>query len=381
MNYRKAEKKKSILPEVLITGALFAVMAIIRVIYINSHEINDAGFYELCRIRIGTEMPQLEYGIGDLYVKLLYCLFWLFGNHITYGVYLQFVLQMGAMMLFYAAMRRLLDFVPAIAITTALFVFPQFMESLVTLNQQNLLLFILGMNLAGAAVLLGGTIHTGQKKYHTVIALLLVGMLGGISVYLEKLYLAIPAVIVLVLLIAKRPKQAVLVQKRVLQLPLYLIGLCIGFGVVVLVKQQFAGQQYMEVFAEYDRVQLNGGLFYSDNVMNYALAILLYTIFAVVCAGLVTNSYRGKAVDGLEQKAELQIKDIESFEPAETESLRTESEQDAVSAQKEKIKYLDNPLPLPKRHVKKEMNYGFEPDENLMKYDIAVADDDDFDVP
>lgn len=42
--------------------------------------------------------------------------------------------------------------------------------------------------------------------------------------------------------------------------------------------------------------------------------------------------------------------------------------------------YLDNPLPVPKRHVRKEMNYGFEPAPEQMYYEIPVADNDDFDV-
>ena len=42
--------------------------------------------------------------------------------------------------------------------------------------------------------------------------------------------------------------------------------------------------------------------------------------------------------------------------------------------------YLDNPLPVPKRHVRKEMNYAFEPSPDLMFYEIPVADNDDFDV-
>ncbi|MDO4292043.1 MAG: hypothetical protein Q4C65_02315 [Eubacteriales bacterium] len=42
--------------------------------------------------------------------------------------------------------------------------------------------------------------------------------------------------------------------------------------------------------------------------------------------------------------------------------------------------YLDNPLPVPKRHVKREMDYGFEPAPEQMYYEIPVADNDDFDV-
>lgn len=42
--------------------------------------------------------------------------------------------------------------------------------------------------------------------------------------------------------------------------------------------------------------------------------------------------------------------------------------------------WLDNPLPVPKRHVKKEMGYGFEPGPDQMFFDIPVSDQDDFDI-
>lgn len=50
------------------------------------------------------------------------------------------------------------------------------------------------------------------------------------------------------------------------------------------------------------------------------------------------------------------------------------------AAPKRPGEYLDNPLPVPKRHIKKEMSYGFEPKEDQMFYDISVSDQDDFDI-
>jgi hypothetical protein len=41
---------------------------------------------------------------------------------------------------------------------------------------------------------------------------------------------------------------------------------------------------------------------------------------------------------------------------------------------------LENPLPLPKKHIKKNMEYGFEPQEDELKYDIVIPEYDDFDV-
>jgi hypothetical protein len=41
---------------------------------------------------------------------------------------------------------------------------------------------------------------------------------------------------------------------------------------------------------------------------------------------------------------------------------------------------LDNPLPLPKKHIKKTMDYEFEPEREQLKYDIVIPEYDDFDV-
>ncbi len=42
-------------------------------------------------------------------------------------------------------------------------------------------------------------------------------------------------------------------------------------------------------------------------------------------------------------------------------------------------RYIENPLPLPKKHEKREMNYQFEITEEKMKFDVEIKDNDDFD--
>lgn len=43
-------------------------------------------------------------------------------------------------------------------------------------------------------------------------------------------------------------------------------------------------------------------------------------------------------------------------------------------------RFFETPLPMPKRHVKKSIDYAFEPGEDLMKYDVEISADDDFDI-
>ena len=63
----------------------------------------------------------------------------------------------------------------------------------------------------------------------------------------------------------------------------------------------------------------------------------------------------------------------------ETQPVKPEN-RDSSSGGPKPGEYLDNPLPVPKRHVKKEMDYAFEPEPGQMYFELPVADNDDFDV-
>ena len=62
--------------------------------------------------------------------------------------------------------------------------------------------------------------------------------------------------------------------------------------------------------------------------------------------------------------------------PASTAASAVSAAQ--VSAQKPR--FIENPLPLPKKHEKKELDYQYFVPAHKMKYDINVPDDDDFDI-
>lgn len=47
---------------------------------------------------------------------------------------------------------------------------------------------------------------------------------------------------------------------------------------------------------------------------------------------------------------------------------------------KPKVKLIENPLPLPKKHVRREMDFDRIVEWDKMKFDIAVDETDDFDI-
>ena len=72
-----------------------------------------------------------------------------------------------------------------------------------------------------------------------------------------------------------------------------------------------------------------------------------------------------------------------SKEPEPSEETETEAKEVITESEPEgeiKPRFIENPLPLPKKHVKKTMGYGIEVTQEHMKYDIEVSDTDDFDI-
>ncbi len=73
------------------------------------------------------------------------------------------------------------------------------------------------------------------------------------------------------------------------------------------------------------------------------------------------------------------VSEASASEGSAVEEADSETETESV-AEPEKIKLFETPLPLPKKHEKKEISYKFEPDADHMKFDVEIAEDDDFDI-
>lgn len=63
-----------------------------------------------------------------------------------------------------------------------------------------------------------------------------------------------------------------------------------------------------------------------------------------------------------------------------TETVIEVQQPEMAENQEQEPRYIENPLPLPKKHVARELDYQYVVEEKDMKYDVEVPDDDDFDV-
>ena len=121
----------------------------------------------------------------------------------------------------------------------------------------------------------------------------------------------------------------------------------------------------------------------------YAILTAVYMILKVpeceqgilhVLLGILS----GAAIAHILETGEDSQQEERSREVNEKEQKNMNAEVKMTDADRKKPlpgEYLDNPLPVPKKHVKKEMDYGFEPESDKMFYDITVPEEDDFDLP
>jgi len=106
------------------------------------------------------------------------------------------------------------------------------------------------------------------------------------------------------------------------------------------------------------------------------------------------RSYEIWADGKLETQLEAMSRDVEEV-LAEcdvlTEEELADEEAEAVVAERitaeeelqlafPKVQFIENPLPLPKKHVKKVMDFDYEIKDGMEDFDIEVAADDDFDL-
>ena len=86
------------------------------------------------------------------------------------------------------------------------------------------------------------------------------------------------------------------------------------------------------------------------------------------------------AEDIISSEADISRKDVVEENTVE-EPTGTQIEITEVIEEPKPVKFIENPLPLPKKHVKKEMNYAFEPTPDQMHYDLNNYQiDDDYDL-
>lgn len=373
-------------------------------------------YYELAVVRAGEGSAALAHGLSDLYVRCLRVVFSFLGNSMMAAILFQISLQLLAMLFAYLAVRKAAGRFTACAALLLLAFSETYIRKIYVIDPECLLLLVL---LVGLFLVLSfvKAYLSGTDGIVMPLEAALLGVILGIFCYLEW------GTLVLLLFLAglftgkKREEGG---WKRLTEsLVLVLAGAVVGFFVSIGVDASWSGislyQGLMSWVTPYLSVRVGvraldgAGTAYLFLVLlllpasflgfefiragreqDYSLWFLpcilvspaFFVNFSIVGVGSVAlffwcvmaalglkNTVFGGQVEALLEK----IEEINaSAEPAPEIP-------GPVAVSGEKPRFLENPLPIPKKHVKREMDYDYEVAEKDMCYQVEVAGDDDFD--
>lgn len=374
--------------------------------------------------------------LSNIYIYLLSILFSLLGNKIILGVYLQIVLQGITYLLLYFTVKNVNGRVYAFAVTAALTLWSTFFDSLQKLSPVYLLFFLL------IAVIWYMTITWKvlfQKKGNGIqqfLLVLLISILTGCLCYLDMLGMCLLVIGLAGFLSCRSDEKSEMDKSAMVAISVFLLVSVISFFAFLWMESFVSGTDFLTnltVFythrisqIQYEwsyifpsiYVELSMGMLFlaagwivgywlsgkDENLfyilllagtaccsifvhgeMDYGLLSQFSWIVLIIVSVVSFCTYYGeKQVTPMKEndvKQEMKVSSEGEAESGITGNENQEEKTEPGIRENAPFVPIPNPLPLPKKHVHKEMDYGIEIDESQMHYDLEqIPDDDDYDL-
>lgn len=404
--------RSKILLEGLLFTVLFAGAIFTRVSLWFYHPFADffgtMQYYEMATIKDGITIPLIHHGASYLYTGLLSVLFSLLGNKQEVGIIMQLVLQLGGIVFSYFAVRNMLGKKNAIVSAAILSFFPAMLYFGYSFQPENLYFFLF----AGMFLLLSLFRKYEEKQERNKIGVAIISILTGIGIsYLTYL----DAIGILLLLAAWFIVFETKKKEPFFDFGFLTGGFCVGMSALFWIDALITHTTFESVFMTWwnlyfrefalkgiiagPDLSMTGNLlgcigalclsfafFYKREVRCCLYMFSLLVLSFGVSFGTANMSYQLLATVYWAILAATGVVSVTTKKQKPEEAAVTVKEvagdtnENRDGDDKKEIQFIENPLPLPKKHVKKTMGYQFEPEEHLMKYDIEVKDDDDFDL-
>lgn len=269
-------------------------------------------------------------------------------------------MQSIALLLLFFAIRKMVGKVAGILVLASLAYIPYVTQT----STEHFFLFLLSVYLFLTSILWSGLQKENRKTWKKVVLTIVLGLLISTFSYFDFLGVCFLLLPLICILVSKT-------EKKWLFSLLYFLFALLGGGILLVGMDILQGKGITEIWNSY--YELYFSTFGSN--MNY---MPIYLVAGVVGTALIIGGIVRMVIN--KQIAPLAETDAETIAKAMEETEATEQTAEAEETEK-KINYIENPLPLPKKHVKREMGYAFEPDESLMDFDIKeLSENDDFDI-
>lgn len=378
--------------EMILVFLCFAIGMGIRVILLVSGKMpvtDDLHIFELSAIQAESAEPVITSGAAFAYSESLSNVFRFAGNRLEVAAWYHIVLQAVSFFFLFFGCRLLFGRAAALFESAVYAVGPWLIKEIFVVSPESFYLFWWSLLFFLIGIVSKKTREIGWYRKNTdEIYLMLTGFLSGVLCiwhsmgFFNILFLIYAFVRNMSFIIEKRRirKKTSLMEmllreeeeadddSRELmpvssQAGILTAGILLG-GYATLMK-------YTGVTGLYIREQFlwwKGQLFRFENGRFQDMELWpLLEIMISICAGAALTLII-KAVS--ERESEKRDRDME------TEWLPL-PEDGKMEEKKEQVRYLDNPLPLPKKHVKRTLDFALDKEDD---FDIEIDEDDDFDL-
>lgn len=397
----------------------------------------DTAYFEMAAVSAGQEILQYTHGAVYFYVQLLHALFYFLGNKLQAAVWLQLVLWLGCGALLFSGIRRLCGAAAAFTALAFFCVSPGMIQRTLLLSPELFFLFFFLVGLLWMAAAYGRGCRPAELFGIGCLAAVLgyldiAGMLllffAGMAVFAQpkerqaaggRKWIALPVSLAgffagfLVCVLA----DAFLSGKLPLGVLRAWFALYRPEG-LLLALQPFEPAVYVECGVLTGLMAIGIFSFWCDRKRDFFSAAIIGAALTAACAafGIFTAEMPGtlyvllqftvlagisveqtlrRAAENTQLTQALPARWDKTAENTAKQKLLAEQEpfaeqeltpeQEPTEVQElppggKKINYIENPLPLPKKHVKRVMDYRIKEEDALEDFDIMPTDDDDFDL-
>lgn len=306
----------------------------------------------------------------SMYISFLSVLFSFLGNKEEVVSIINLILQAGGLLFFYLGAKKLFRFVFPLALTFIAGLLSVCFYPVIADSSMHLIWCLSGL-----------IFWIGSKSFMDTsgkfIKRIFLGVLLGIFSYIDLAGFFLFTTFLLFIFIAKEFnfKEK---KNQLIHFIWFLLAVINGFFVMFYLWNNF--QLNKDTFSYWLQDKLSHFMYEAGLNQYICLGVILIVsviFYAIKRSRKPVSAASAKAVPEEPVSVdEVTCPDEEIAEPDSGANLV-----DEVIPIKKPIKFIENPLPLPKKHVKKEMNYAFEPTKDQMHYDLNnYRLDDDYDL-
>lgn len=376
----------------------------------------ETEYFEMAVVRAGEGIAPMSHGTGYLYVVCLSAIMSFLGNKLVSAMFFQAFLQILSLVLCYLVVRKTAGRLPACVVLVYMAFSSAYVSRIGVIDPEcfYFLIYLVGMYLIVSFV--RNYCRNFYTRSFAVWVFMLLGIILGILVYLDVRSVTLLLILVGIFTGKKEEDEDVppiTAGQNILVFLAVMIFSVLTFFAAFLVDAWGYGTEYMTELSAWVDLYLTrsrGGILFcmdqfmldfpvniliiaaasflvfefkrSSKVQNYMLWVLLCVFTAPTpMTGLGVLPYGTIALFIWCVLAGLGLQNCIMGGNALVVQAKIEEINATVQVEEtEKPRFIENPLPLPKKHVKREMDYEYPVADENMKFDIEVDETDDFDI-